>query len=212
MNLKEAFRCQNKLQSFMTDALTVLRRDENITKVETTYLKHKVMPEASNETVTDEPETEYFDRITEITRFLMYLLAEKEKLAAAIRKAKSALDVDMDNEISLNAARQSVADVFRRMCDLRSSEKVIPNGGSGFRFNSDGNQIAYKCDVKRVTTISFDRNAVRKELSRLSRKADEVSAKIDLCMITSHVEYEPPFDVNDSFAAAFERFTEGAGN
>ena len=210
MNLKEAFRCQNKLQSLMTDALLILRSDENITRTETTYMRHKVVPEASDETVTEEPGTEYSDRITELARFAAYLLEEKERLSAAIRKTKSSLDVDIDNEISLNAARQTLAGTFKRMCDLRGSEKAIPNGGSGFRFNADGNQITYKCDVKRVTVINFDRNVIRKALQKLNKQADEISAKIDLCMVASHVEYEPPFDVNDSFAAVFERFAEAA--
>lgn len=212
MNLKDAFRFQNKLQSHITDALAILSRDENITKVETTYLRHKVMPEAQNETVVEEPEIEYADRITDITAFLLYLMEEKEKLSAAIRKAKSSLDIDMDSEVSLNVSRQLLASTLQRMCDLRSSEKIIPNGGSGFRFNVDGNQVTYKCDIKRVTTINYDRNAIRKALQKLSRQADEVSAKIDLCMVTSVVNYQPPFSVNDSFAATFEGFTGAAGN
>ena len=43
MNLKEAFRYQNKLQSFMDEAQGILDRDANVTKVENTYLRHKVM-------------------------------------------------------------------------------------------------------------------------------------------------------------------------
>ena len=42
MNLKEAFRYQNKLQSFMDEAQAILSREENITKVEKTYLRRKV--------------------------------------------------------------------------------------------------------------------------------------------------------------------------
>ena len=41
MNLKEAFRYQNKLQSFMDEAQGILDRDANVTKVENTYLRHK---------------------------------------------------------------------------------------------------------------------------------------------------------------------------
>lgn len=50
MNLKEAFRYQNKLQSFMDEAQGILDRDANVTKVENTYLRHKVMTEAADET------------------------------------------------------------------------------------------------------------------------------------------------------------------
>ncbi len=211
MNLKEAFRYQNKLHSLLTQAQFILQNDENITCTEATYMRHKVMPEAQDETVVKEPETEYYDKITEIVRFLTYTLEEKEKLSAAIRRAKAALDIDMDNEVSLNALRQSLAGTFKRMCDLRGSEKIIPNGGLGYRFNADGNQTTYTCDAKRVTTIHFDRNVVRKELQKLSRQADEISAKIDLCMVTSNVAYEPPFDVNDTFATIFEQFLQEVG-
>ena len=49
MNLKEAFRFQNKLQSMMTDAQSILGNNGNITKVQNTYLRHKVMAEAEDE-------------------------------------------------------------------------------------------------------------------------------------------------------------------
>lgn len=211
MNLKEAFRYQNKLQAFMDEAQSILDRDANVTKVENTYLRHKVMPEAEDETVLIAPETEYYEQITDIARFLLYVLAEREKLFAAIRMAKNALDIDMDSEVSLNASRQSIARTFKRMNDLRSSEQTISNGGTGYRFNAEGNQISYRCDVKRVTTINYDRNVIRKELGKLNKAADETSTNIDLCLVTSTVDYTPPFDVNASFAEAFESFTENAG-
>ena len=211
MNLKEAFRYQNRLQSLMDEAQGILDLDDNITNVESTYLRRKVMAEAEDETVLSVPETEYRDQITDIARFLLYLLDEKGKLFAAIRRAKDALNVDMDSEVSLNAVRQSIARTFKRMNNLRNSELTIPHGGTGYRFNAEGNQVSYRCDVKRVTTINYDRNLIRTELAKLNRKADETSANLDLCMVTSRVEYEPPFDVNSSFAEAFEAYTGSTG-
>ena len=61
MNLKEAFRYQNKLQSFLDEAQGILDRDSNVTRVENTYLRHKVMAEAEDETVLAVPETEYYE-------------------------------------------------------------------------------------------------------------------------------------------------------
>lgn len=211
MNLKEAFRYQNKLQSFLDDAQSILDCDSNVTQVENTYLRHKVMAEAEDETVLAVPETEYYEQITDIARFLLYLLDEKGKLFAAIRKAKSELDIDMDSAVSLNATRQSIARTFKRMNDLRSSEQTISNGGTGYRFNAEGNQISYRCDVRRVTTINYDRKVIRAALGKLNQQADETSARIDLCLVTSKVDYAPPFDVNASFAEAFETYTETAG-
>ena len=53
MNLKEAFRFQNKLQSMMETAEDILGREQNITRVQNTYLRRKVMAEAEDETMED---------------------------------------------------------------------------------------------------------------------------------------------------------------
>ena len=209
MNLKEAFRYQNKLQRLLEETESVLENDSNVTVVENTYLRKKVMPEAENETVQEQPESEYADKITELAGFGLFLLAEREKLSAAIRAAKNALPVDMDSEVSLNVARQSLARVYKHMADLRATEVTIPNGGTGFRFNAEGNQVAYRCDVKKVTSIHFDRNEIRKYLTGLNARADAVSAQLDKCLVNSSVAYQPPFDVNDSFAQVFEGWLEG---
>lgn len=208
MNLKEAFRFQNKLQSLMNEADSILSREQNIIKVQNTYLRKKVMAEAEDETSIDAPGTEYSGRITEVAMFLLHLLNEREKLSAAIHKAKAGLDLPagLDGEVSLNSKRQEIAGTLRRMASLRSSEVVIPNGGTGYRFNNEGNQVSYRCDVKRVTTIDFDRNKIRKACADLSKKSDEVSAALDAALINTAVAYELPFDVNDTFADIFEAF------
>ena len=76
--------------------------------------------------------------------------------------------------------------------------------GVGYRFNNEGNQVSYRCDVKRVTTINFDRNKIRKMCADLSKKSDETSAALDAALVNTPVEYEAPFDVNETFAEAFE--------
>ena len=149
-------------------------------------------------------------KTTELISVYDDLLEEKSRLFAAIRKAKDALDMDMDSEVSLNAARQSIARTFKRMNDLRSSEQLLSGGGTGYRFNAEGNQISYCCDVKRVTTINYDRKVIHSALSRLNRQADETSNRLDLCLVTSKVDYTVPFDVNASFAEAFEIYLENA--
>ena len=209
MNLKEAFRFQNKLQSMMDEAQSILGSTANITKVQNTYLRKKVMTEAENETTIDAPATEYSEQITLVAEFLLHLLSEREKLSVAIFQAKAGLNLPagLDGEVSLNSKRQEVAGLFRRMAGLRSSEVLIPNGGTGYRFNNEGNQVSYRCDVKRVTTINFDRNKIRKMCGDLSKKSDEVSAALDSVLVNTQVEYTVPFDVNDTFAEAFEAFS-----
>ncbi len=160
MNLKEAFRFQNKLQSLIMETQCILEDDRNTTETVTTVFHKKVMADADNETMVEIAPSEYADRINRMVSFLLYLLDEHEKLAVGIRTAKAKLPMDMDSEVSLNGKRQTIAGILRHMADIRSSEKLLPGGGVGYRFNAEGNQVSYRCDAKRVTTINFDRNKV----------------------------------------------------
>lgn len=206
MNLKDAFRYQNKLQSFLEEAQQILDCDENITKTESTYYRHRVIPEAEDEIIVNVPDTPYYDQITELVQFAVWLLDEKSRLSAAIRSSKNSLDIDMDSAVSLNAARQRLAKTLQRMNGLRNSEKTAANRGVRYRFNAEGNQVAYRCDVKQVTTIHYDRRIVHSLLSKLNRCADETSAALDLCLVNTKVDYLPPVDVNATFAEAFEQY------
>ena len=204
MNLKEAFRYQNKIERLMGEAKDILSRERNVTKVENTSLRHKVNPDAADETTLELPETEYADQITEVAVFLMFLLDEREKLSRSIREAKKTMAIDFDGEVSLNAKRQTISDIFRRMSEIRCSEKLHPNMGVGYKFNAEGNQVSYRCDLKTVTTINFDRNKVRAYAAGLSKKADLISAELDKSMVNTEVDYESPFDVNDTFAEVLQ--------
>ena len=206
MNLKEAFRFQNKLQMLMNGAQSILDNERNICKTQTTVMHKKVMPELENETTVDAAPSDYADSIDKVVEFMLYLLCEQETLAKAIHDAKTKLEIDMDSEVSLNSRRQRIAATLRHMADLRGSEQIIVNGGTGYRFNAEGNQVSYRCEAKKVTTINYNRNAVRAQVAALSKKCDDISAKLDSCMINSEVAYEPSFDVNDSFSTVFEAF------
>ena len=211
MNLKEAFRYQNKIQRLMEEAEDILRLDRNVTKVENTALRHKVNPEAEDETTEEMPETEYAQQITEIAAFLMFLLNQREELSHAIRAAKTGLDLDFDGEVSLNAKRQELAAIFRHMGEIRCSENVYPGAGVGYKFNAEGNQVSYRCDLKKVTTIHFNRNKIRSYATGLSKKADQISARLDQAMVNTQVDYEEPFDVNETFGSLLQWYIDGNG-
>lgn len=208
MNLKEAFRFQNRLEFLIGETENILDDEDSVTLTKRTYLYKKANPDAENETVTVIPDTEYYRQLNEMIEFAVYLLGEREKLSEAINSVKRSLPLDLDGEVSLNRYRQRLAATFRRMARIKSKEVTETNGGAGYRFNNEGNQVAYKCDVERVTTINFNRNTVRKYTSLLSEKSDLISMEIDKCMINYEVDYKPDFDVNDSFDEVFEKFTE----
>ncbi len=134
MNLKEAFRFQNKLQSMMADAQSILGNNGNITKVQNTYLRHKVMAEAEDEVTMEAPSTEYSENITEMAEFLLFLLDEQGKVE---RRDPSGEGISsswrwpgLDGEVSLNGKRQEIATLLRHMAGLRNGEVLISNGES----------------------------------------------------------------------------------
>ena len=59
MNLKEAFRFQNKLESLISETEGILSSEDCVTLTKRTYLYKKADPNAENETVTIIPNTEY---------------------------------------------------------------------------------------------------------------------------------------------------------
>ena len=209
MNLKEAFRFQNKLRDLSTLALDILSDGNNVTRTQKIYLRSRVMPEAEDETEVKVPPSRHADHINELCDFLLYLLNQQDALGKAIRAAKAGLELDMDLETNLNHQRQSVAAAFRTMANLRSSEVLIPNGGTGLRFNAEGNQVPYRCDSRVVTTINFDRNSIRKLATGLYQQADAISTRLDVVLVTAQVDYTPPFNVNDTFDTIFEQFLSG---
>ena len=208
MNLKEAFRYQNAIQSMLSSALAELQDRSNILKVSTTHFRSKVRSDAQDVTIEDNANSEYAGKANLLVEFASMLLEEKEKLTKAIHTAKALLEVDMDGEVALNQERQRFASTLRVMTGYKSSEVILPNGGSGFCFNGEGNQVAYHCEAKRVTTIDFDRNKVRALAAELGKKSDGISAELDKCMVNTEVSYEAPFDVNDNFDAVFSKFIE----
>ncbi len=206
MNLKEAFRYQNKLNDVLGKTQMFLNDSSYITTTKKTYLYKKANPEAENETVLIENDFDYSDNINDLIEFSMYLIEQKKKLLLKICECKKNLPIDLDGEVSLNRYRQNLSRVLRGMNETKSSEKVDTNAGVGYRFNNEGNQVSYRCDVETVTTINFDRKLTRKYSMQLSEQADKISVDVDKCLIDSVVDYTPPFDVNCTFEEIFEDY------
>ena len=96
--------------------------------------------QAQDEITTTVPDTEYAAQVNELVGFLLWLMEQREKLSKAIRRAKNALAFDIDGEVNLNKERQDLASTFRRMIDIKNSERLLSGGGRGYRFNAEGNQ------------------------------------------------------------------------
>ena len=212
MNLKDAFRYQNKLKSLSSEILSFLSMENNYVSHKVVHLRSKVNKDYENEEIVQTFDSEYSSNITALIKLNDYLLSEQVKLAKAIREAKVEAGVDIDSETGLNSNRQLFIKILQKMVDTKATEKYDPMGGYGFAFNNEGNQIRYSCPVKQVKEINFDRNYAKKLLSQLSEKAEKMSDSIDRTIVNAEVKYEIPFNVNSTLSSVFHWFVEEKTN
>ena len=202
MYLKESFRYQNFLSDLIQKTTSYLRDCDIIMTTKEEHMRKKANPEAEDETVIVEKTVEY--SANGLISFIMYLLTEKEKLTVAISKAKKSAEFDVDVAVANNSTRKLVAESLSLLAKKKSSEFL--KNCVGYKFNAEGNQVAYQYQTKVVSTIDFDRNKVKKLSKDLALKSDEISTAIDKAMVELEVDYEPEFNVNDSYEDVIETF------
>jgi hypothetical protein len=202
MILKESFRMQNHLSELSGQALLFLSERDNVMKVKEEHLRSKSNPNAQDETIEVLRPTEMVP--DKVIALYLDILSEREKLSAAISKAKNSADIDIDSAISINKEKQYAIRQFKGLARLKSSESTT--AGRDYLINTEGNQTPYVYTVKAVNTIDFDRESLRGMIKRLQRESDEVSSKIDLINVTLEVDYTPKYDMDESFEDAYEKF------
>lgn len=208
MNLKEAFQAQNKLNELFIHFSEYLENNANVMNVKEKHFRSKAVTGQIDEVL---DVTDYMFKIyptDKVIDFLIVLVDEREKLARAIHAAKSQMELDIDTAVDANKKRHKAIEVLREMRQLKSSSLLKKNFGMDFVFNNEGNQTNYRYDVEIVKTIDFDRNKVRAIVDRLQKKADEVSAEIDVALIQTEVDYVFPFDPHASAAETLEDFSQ----
>lgn len=197
MNLKEAYRYANFLDSLLNAAYTHLGSHGYIVNIEQLHLKSKVNKDAEDEVVKVKKSIEAPYDAMAVINAVVKIFAEREQLVKAISDAKSGAAINIDNAISMNKKKHEFVEVLKRMADLKSSKEI--KQGVGFRFNVNNEQVRYMYDIEETTTIDFDRKDVKGLIKKYLKEADEVSAKLDNIEITTEVSFEPKWDVNDSF-------------
>ena len=197
MNLKESYRYANYLDSLLRRAYSYLNSNGFVTTTVEEHLRSKSNPDVDDERI--EVKSPYDVEFTpnDVINFVVKVLNEKEKLSDAIAKAKSTTEVDIDNAVAMNKKKQQFVGVLNEIADIKPSETKTT--GKAYKFDINGEQKPYVYDVNRKTSINFDRNDVRKLVKKYLKETDEISAKLDLIEITTQVDIEPKFDVNDKF-------------
>ena len=195
MNLKESFRYQNFLDTMMRAAGVSISHRDHCLKVTKTHLRSKANPDAGD--VTETVEGEVFFANDDVIAFMAWLVNEREKLTAAIGAAKSSIGFDIDAAVETNKFRQAVNSSIKNMLRYTATKRV--EQGRDYKFNVEGNQTPYIYEIEVVSEEAYDKTGAKTMMREMISKADEVSAAIDAAMINSKVDYEPVFDVNETF-------------
>lgn len=195
MNLKESFRYQNFLDMMMRAASASIQQRDHCLKVTKTHLRSKANPDASD--VTETVEGEVFFANDDVVAFMAWLVNEREKLTTAIGAAKASIGFDIDASIETNKFRQTVNGSIKNMLRYTPTKRV--EQGRDYKFNVEGNQTPYIYEIEVVSEEAYDKTGAKTLMREMISKADEVSAAIDAAMINTKVDYEPVFDVNETF-------------
>ena len=197
MNLKESYRYANYLDGLLSTAYTYLRNKGFVTTTVEEHLRKQSNPDVENETIEVQKPFDVEFSPNSVIDFVVKVIEEKEKLSESIAKAKDTTDVNIDNSIAMNKKKQGFVSVLNGIADIKPSEKVV--NGTGYKFNQEGNQVKYFYNVKQITSIDFDRKNIRNLIKKYAKETDDISTKLDLIEVTTNVEYDPLFNINDNF-------------
>ena len=98
---------------------------------------------------------------------------------------------------SLNKERHDLIKKYRSLLDLRNLRRDYMD--TSYKFDIDGRQTAYNVPATVISTISFDRNAVRSKAEELTQQAKAASAWIDKALVTTDVDFVPRWNISDEF-------------
>lgn len=197
MNLKEAFRYQNFLDELLGTAYSYLNNKNFVVSTVETHLKSQVNPDAKDEVIEVQKPYDVEFTPNDLIDFVVKVVNEKEKISNIISDVKMRTEIDIDVAIALNKKKQGFARVLQSLSNIKSGEKV--KNASDYKFNTDGNQVSYYYKINEVTQIDFNRNDVRGLYKKLLKETDEVSTKLDSILINTELDFNPSWDINDSF-------------
>ena len=200
MNLRESFQYMNFLDGKLEEIEWKLRDTKNVVTIKETHMKSASNPNFQDEDKVIEPDIEF--EAVQLIDFMDVIMKEKTELSMAIHKAKNKAEVNLDHAISLNKAKQKQAIILKRLIDLKTKEEERRE--TAYMINNEGNQVPFYYPVKRVATINYDRNKVKKRYKAIKKECDEMSTLIDKIQINTEVVFDPKWDVSDTLEDMLE--------
>ena len=200
MNLRESFQYMNFLDGKLEEIEWKLRDTKNVVTIKETHMKSASNPNFQDEDKTIEPDIEF--EAVQLIDFMDVIMKEKTELSKAIHEAKNKAEVNLDHAISLNKAKQKQAIILKRLINLKTKEEERRE--TAYMINNEGNQVPFYYPVKRVATINYDRNKVKKRYKAIKKECDEMSTLIDKIQINTEVIFDPKWDVSDTLEDMLE--------
>ena len=200
MNLRESFQYMNFLDGKLEEIEWKLRETKNVVTIKETHMKSTSNPNFQDEDKVIEPDIEF--EAVQLIDFMDVIMKEKTELSKAIHEAKNKAEVNLDHAISLNKAKQKQAIILKRLIDLKTKEEERRE--TAYMINNEGNQVPFYYPVKRVATINYDRNKVKKRYKAIKKECDEMSTLIDKIQINTEVVFDPKWDVSDTLEDMLE--------
>lgn len=197
MNLKESYRYANYLDNLLSTAYSYLCNKGFITTTKQNHLRSKANSDAQDEVIDVQKPYDVEFTPNNVVDFVVKIINEKEGLSNAIAVAKANTEINIDNAIAMNKKKQGFVSVLNGMADIKATEKQ--KNGSDYKFNAEGNQVAYYYTVVETTGIDFDRNDIRALAKKYLKETDEISAKLDTIEINTILDFEPKYDINSTF-------------
>lgn len=202
MNLKEAFRYQNFLEKVFDETVRALNNIRDAYVITNMHKRKAANPEAEDKVEIEDKANDY--RIDTLIAFGGKLIEERYALSTAISKAKTGLDVDIDAITAVNKFRQTLSKSAQQVLNYKPKNKT--KQGTDYRFTEQNGSQVYYYDIDITFDEDFDREKTREMHKTLVKEADRDSIAIDVALVTANVDFEPMFDVNDSFDDAVDKF------
>ena len=208
MVLRDAFRYCNYLDKILREVERYLMVPGNVIETIEEHKRSAAQAEAKDEIVSNKPFREISIGVDTIISFACDVFNEKAALCKKISDAKNQHCPDMDIDIGLNKKRQDLINAFQSMVGIKEKTVTVPHGGSAYCFNAEGNQTVYYYDIVKTQIRDFDAKKLKGKINELADTASHMSTTIDYWRSSIPVEFEPRYNINNSFSELLEEYNE----
>jgi len=205
MNLKEAFTYQNFYDRLISMAENYLINTNSTYTKTFTHLRHAVNPDAEDVVKVEIQSEKLPYDVATFVAFALDVLEEKEKMFAAIRKAKESAELDLDAAIGMNKTRKNLQNVLSGLYQRREYDMLTT--GRDYKFNVNGEQVPYTYEINEKLTVEYDKKAIKKIMKSLDAKCNEASRQVDRLNVNLVVDITPKYTLDMDLEDCLELFT-----